>query len=108
MKAKTPPKNNKVSVGRAAVSKATLKNKKVTVTIKKMNGVSGYQVQAASDKKFKKNVKVVAAKGRKAIFKKWKKKNCYVRVRAYRKDAKGKRVYGKWSVVKKAKKSGSR
>lgn len=95
--------NNKISVGRAAISKATLKKKKVTVTIKKMNGVSGYQVQAASDKKFKKNVKKVAAKGTKAVIKKWKKKNCYVRVRAYRKDAKGKRVYGKWSTVKKAK-----
>lgn len=93
----------KISVGKAVVSKVTLKKKKVSVTIKKMNGVSGYQVQAASDKKIKKNVKTVSVKGKKAVIKKWKKKRCYVRVRAYKIDASGKRIYGKWSVVKKAK-----
>lgn len=100
-------KNNstgkKISVGKATVSKVTLKKKKVTVSIKKMSGVSGYQVQAASDKKIKKNVKSVKVTGRKAVFKKWKRKKCYVRVRAYQTDASGKRIYGKWSTVKKAK-----
>lgn len=106
----TSPKSNgsdgtKVSVGKASVSKATLKKKKVTVSIKKTTGASGYQVQAASDKKMKKNVKSITVTGRKAVFKKWKSKNCYVRVRAYKKDAQGKRIYGKWSAVKKVKKA---
>ncbi|MDE6567805.1 MAG: hypothetical protein K2K70_08760, partial [Lachnospiraceae bacterium] len=100
-------KNNtsgeKIRVGKAVVSKVTLKKKKVSVSIKKMSGVSGYQVQAASDKKIKKNVKTVSVKGKKAVIKKWKKKKCYVRVRAYKIDASGKRIYGKWSSVKKAK-----
>ncbi len=94
-----------VSVGKAAVSKATIKNKKVTVSIKKMAGAAGYQVQAASDKKIKKNVKSVRVKSRKAVFKKWKKKKCFVRVRAYKTDANGKRIYGAWSAVKKVKKA---
>lgn len=93
----------KLSVGKAAISKVTLRKKKVTVSIKKMSGASGYQVQIASDKKIKKNVKSINAKGRKAVYKKWKQKKCYVRVRAYQKDSSGKRVYGKWSAVKKAK-----
>lgn len=93
----------KISVGKATVSKATLKKKKVTVSIKKMSGVSGYQVQIASDNKIKKNVKSVKITSRKAVFKKWKRKKCYVRVRAYKKDVSGKRIYGKWSTVKKAK-----
>ncbi len=95
---------SKVSVGKAAVSKATIRKKKVTVSIKKMTGISGYQVQAASDKKIKKSVKSAHVKGRRAVFKKWKKKKCYVRVRAY-KTVKGKRVYGAWSAVKKVKKA---
>ena len=100
-------KNNstgkKVNIGKAVISKVTLKKKKVSVSIKKMSGVSGYQVQVASDKKIKKNVKSLFVKGKKAVIKKWKKKKCYVRVRAYQKDSSGKRIYGKWSTVKKAK-----
>lgn len=99
-----PTDGKTVKVGKATVSKVTVKKKKVTVTIKKMSGVSGYQVQAASDKKIKKNVKSVKGKSRKVVFKKWKRKACYVRVRAYKTDASGKRIYGKWSSVKKAKK----
>lgn len=107
-KQETPKQNpsdgKTVKVGKAAISKVTVKKKKVTVSIKKMSGVSGYQVQAASDKKIKKNVKSVKVKSRKAVFKKWKRKTCYVRVRAYKTNASGKRIYGKWSSVKKAKK----
>lgn len=107
-KSETPKQNQSdgktVKVGKAVVSKATVKKKKVTVSIKKMSGVSGYQVQVASDKKIKKNVKSVKVKSSKAVFKKWKRKTCYVRVRAYKTDASGKRIYGKWSTVKKAKK----
>lgn len=94
----------KLTVGRASISKAVLKKKKVTVSIKKVAGAAGYQVQVASDKKMKKNRKSVSVKSGKAVLKKWKRKKCYVRVRAYKTDAQGKRVYGKWSSVKKVKK----
>lgn len=64
--------------------------------------VSGYQIQVATDKKFKKNKKTVTAKKSKTkvkISKLKKKKKYYVRVRAY-KSVSGKKVYGAWSKVK--------
>lgn len=63
---------------------------------------SRYQIQVATDKKFKKNKKTVTAKKSKTkvkISKLKKKKKYYVRVRAY-KSVSGKKVYGAWSKVK--------
>ena len=48
-----------------------------------------------------KNKKTVTAKNGKITIKKWKKKYGYIKVRAYKLDSANKRVYGKWSKVKK-------
>ena len=77
--------------------------KAVSVEWKKVSGVKGYQIQVATDKKFKKNKKTVTVKKQKTTkvtIKKLKaKKKYYVRIRTY-KTVKGKRVYSSWSKVK--------
>ena len=78
------------------------KKLKVKAAWKKLTNVSGYQIQYATNKKFKK-AKSKTVKSTSVTLKKLKKKKTYfVRVRAY-KLANGKKVYGKWSSVKKVK-----
>ena len=80
--------------------------KAISVTWKKVGGVKGYQIQLATDKKFKKNKKTVTVKKQKTTkttVKKLKaKKKYYVRVRTY-KIVNGKKVYSSWSKVKSVK-----
>ena len=80
--------------------------KAVSVEWKKVGGVKGYQIQVATDKKFKKNKKTVTIKKQKTTkttVKKLKaKKKYYVRVRTY-KIVNGKKVYSSWSKVKSVK-----
>ena len=80
--------------------------KAILVTWKKVSGVKGYQVQVATDKKFKKNKKTVNIKKQKTTkttVKKLKaKKKYYVRIRTY-KIVNGKKVYSSWSKVKSVK-----
>lgn len=84
------------------ISKLTSKNKTLTVKLKKVSGVEGYQIICAFDKKFKKSMKLVETKKTSAKFKKLKSnKKYYVKARAYKFDEKGQRVYGKYSVIKK-------
>ena len=77
--------------------------KAVSVEWKKVSGVKGYQVQVATDKKFKKNKKTATVKKQKTTkvtIKKLKaKKKYYVRIRTY-KTVNGKKVYSSWSKVK--------
>ena len=78
----------------------------MSVEWKKVSGVSGYEIQLATDKKFKKNKKTVTIKKQKTTkttVKKLKaKKKYYVRVRTY-KTVNGKKVYSSWSKVKSVK-----
>ena len=68
-----------------------------------MASVSGYEIQLATDKKFKKNKKTVTIKKQKTTVKKLKaKKKYYVRVRTY-KIVNGKKVYSSWSKIKSVK-----
>ena len=80
--------------------------KAVSVEWKKVSGVKGYQIQVATDKKFKKNKKTVNIKKQKTTkttIKKLKaKKKYYVRIRTY-KIVNGKKVYSSWSKVKSVK-----
>ena len=91
-----------------SVSPKTVKaaKKAILVTWKKVSGVKGYQVQVATDKKFKKNKKTVNIKKQKTTkttVKKLKaKKKYYVRIRTY-KIVNGKKVYSSWSKVKSVK-----
>lgn len=87
---------------KAKIKKVKGYKKALEVRYAKVSGASGYQIQVATDKKFKKNKKTVTAKKSKTkvkISKLKKKKKYYVRVRAY-KSASGKKVYGAWSKVK--------
>ena len=78
------------------------KKSKVKVTWKKVPNSLGYQIQYATNKKFKK-AKKKTVKSTFVTLKKLKKKKTYfIRIRAY-KIADGKKVYGKWSSVKKVK-----
>ncbi len=80
--------------------------KAISVEWKKVSGVSGYEIQLATDKKFKKNKKTVTIKKQKTTkttVKKLKaKKKYYVRIRTY-KIVNGKKVYSSWSKVKSVK-----
>ena len=90
----------------AKFKKVKAAKKAVSVEWKKVSGVKGYQVQIATDKKFKKNKKTVTIKKQKTTkttVKKLKaKKKYYVRVRTY-KIVNGKKVYSSWSKAKSVK-----
>ncbi len=111
---KTTPTTKKVvkAPGKTKVKKAIKKKKspkKIKITLKKIKGAKGYQVAVYKNKKkAKKNKKAIKKKySTKAKFtvksKKFKKtKKLFVRARAYALDGK-KKVFGKWSKVKKVK-----
>ncbi len=96
--AKTVSKPKKTSVKKLSKGK-----KAVTVSWTKVSGVKGYQIQLATDKKFKNNKKTVTVKKQKTTKSTVKKlkanKKYYVRVRTY-KTVNGKNVYSAWSKVK--------
>ena len=90
----------------ASIKKVKGAKKAISVTWKKVSGVNGYEIQVATDKKFKKNKKTVTVKKQKTTkttVKKLKaKKKYYVRIRTY-KIVNGKKVYSSWSKVKSVK-----
>ena len=114
--AKPTHKYSKIKIkkpGRVKIKKVFKKKKsakKIRIKIKKVKRAKGYQVKIyKSKKKAKKNKKALVKKFRKykkkitIKSKKLKnKKKLYVRVRAYVLDG-NKKVYGKWSKVKKVK-----
>ena len=87
-------------------SNILLGKKSITVSWAKISGIKGYQIEIATDKKFKNNKKTVNIKKQKTVkitVKNLKaKKKYYVRVRTY-KVYKGKNIYYKWSSVKRVK-----
>jgi len=95
------PKIKKVSLAGVKPGK-----RKATVRWKKVPGASGYQVQAALNRKFTKGKKTYAVKKAKAtkktIRKLRRKKKYFVRARAYR-SVKGRKYYGSWSRAKSVK-----
>ena len=78
------------------------KGRKLIVCWNAVKGAKGYQLQYALNKKFKKKKSVQTKKTKYIIKKLKKKKTYYIRVRAYKMNGK-KKVYGKWSMVKKVK-----
>lgn len=94
----------KISVKKAGTPKlSNAKTKKLIVKYKKVSGVKGYEITYATNSKFKKGKKVTSTSKTSVTFKKMKKTTYYVRVRAYKLDSAGKKVYGKYSSVKKIK-----
>lgn len=98
---KAPSKPKKTSIKKLSNGK-----KKFTLSWSKISGVSGYQIQYSTDKKFKKNNKSVNIKKQKTTkttvknLKSYKK--YYVRIRTY-KTVNGKKVYSSWSKAKSVK-----
>ena len=96
----------KVSVGKTKVKKATKRKsaKKIKVTLKRVNGVSGYQVNVYKSKRTKKALATKNVTKVKFTFKskKVKKKKLFIRARAYGFNG-GIKVYGEWSAWKKVK-----
>ena len=78
------------------------KGRKLVVRWNTVKGAKGYQLQYALNKKFKKKKSIQTKKTKYTIKKLKKKKTYYIRVRAYKMNGK-KKVYGKWSKVKKIK-----
>ena len=84
------------------ITKLVKGSKKFTVKWKKISGVTGYQIQYSTNKKFKsaKKKTVKGAKKYKLTVKKLKaKKKYYVRIRTYKK-VNGKTYYSSWSKAK--------
>lgn len=96
---------SKVSVKGTTLSSAKKsKSKKIVLKYKKSSGAAGYEISYSTDKKFKKSVTKKTTKKLTYTISKLKKgKTYYVRVRAYKLDSAGKKVYGKYSKVIKVK-----
>ena len=95
----------KVKVAKASLTSAkNSKSKQILLKYKKVSGAKGYEISYSTNKKFKKAVtKKNTAKTSYTISKLKKGKIYYVRIRAYRMDSTGKKVYGKYSSMKKVK-----
>ena len=95
----------KVKVAKASLTSAkNSKSKQILLKYKKVSGAKGYEISYSTDKKFKKAVtKKNTAKTSYTISKLKKGKIYYVRIRAYKTDSTGKKVYGKYSSMKKVK-----
>lgn len=93
-------------ISTTTITSVKAENKTIKVKWKKRANITGYQIQVATDKKFKKNAKTVVVKKQKtttATIKKLKsKKKYYVRIRTY-KNSNNKKIYSPWSKVKSAK-----
>lgn len=92
-----------VVVKKPAKATVAAKANTVTVKIKKVADAEGYQIQYSTSKKFtKKTTKTKTTKKTSYKVTKLKKKTTYyVRVRSYKLDENGKKVYSKWTTVKK-------
>lgn len=95
-----------ISTTTTTITSVKAENKTIKVKWKKRANITGYQIQVATDKKFKKNAKTVVVKKQKtttATIKKLKsKKKYYVRIRTY-KNSNNKKLYSPWSKVKSTK-----
>ncbi|MDO5391454.1 MAG: DUF5722 domain-containing protein [Eubacteriales bacterium] len=91
-----------ISVGKAAISSlSNPKSEILRVAYKKVSGAKGYDVQAARSKDFKTGLRrTLTAKTTLDVDRMYKDYTYYVRVRAYKVDSAGKRVYGAFSAVK--------
>ena len=89
----------KVSVKKVVRSK---NNRNIKINIKKVKGVTGYQIKYSTNKKLKK-AKTVTTKSVKKTLKKLKKKTYYIQVRADVVKSGNVKVTGDWSKIKKVK-----
>lgn len=91
------------TIKKATISKVTNQSgKKAKVTFKAVSGAKGYEIQYATNKNFNsaKTTKASAQATNVTLKNLKKNKTYYVRVRAYKNDADGNKVYGAWSAYK--------
>ncbi|MCI8962732.1 MAG: hypothetical protein HFG37_03350 [Eubacterium sp.] len=102
---KTEPGTDTIKVAKVkGLSVKSIKGIKAKVKWSKVKGAAGYEIRYSTDKKLKKKVKKITTSKTTYTVKKLKKgKTCYFKVRAYKKGAKGKKIYGSFSSVKKMK-----
>lgn len=96
----------KISLKQAVIKNAVNKSKKAAVlSYGKISGANRYQIAYSTSSGFKKAAtKAINTAKKSYTIKKLKKgKTYYIKVRAYVKDSAGKKVYGKYSKVKKIK-----
>lgn len=79
-----------------------VKKKKIKVSIRKQNSVTGYQIKFSTSKKYNKGTigTVTMEKNNYTIKKLKKGRKYYIKVRSYVKDSTGRKIYGKWSKSK--------
>ena len=79
------------------------KGKKIKITLKeKVCGATGYEVKICTNKKFKKCVKTLTFTGTtKTVSKLNKNRTYYIKVRAYKTDSDGRKIYGSYSKITK-------
>lgn len=97
---------NKVSVAQGKIGKLTnRRSKRFTVAIKKVSGAEGYEVLYSDSKNFAGiNQKTLSASETSCTTPKLTKgQTYYVKVRVYKHDSTGNKIYGKYSPVKKIK-----
>ncbi|MBR4241066.1 MAG: leucine-rich repeat protein [Eubacterium sp.] len=98
-------KKAKLKVSAASIKKLSGGKKAITVNIKEVKNISGYQIQFSTSKSFK-TKKTVSVSNPKTVKKKIKnlkaKKKYFVRIRAYKKVSK-KTYYSSWSKAKSVK-----
>ena len=102
-KQQTTSKNVEKEPKTTRVKKVKSAKKSLIVTWLKVKEVKGYEIQVATDKKFKRNRKTVVVKKAKIVKQKIRKlkgkKKYFVRIRAYKFNGRIK-VYSGWSNVK--------
>lgn len=93
----------RVSVKKTRIESLTKTRKKLRITYSKITGVKGYEIQYSKNRTFKNSVKRKTSKLTYQTTSLKRNSTYYIRVRAYRFDSAGKRVFGKWSSEKKVK-----
>ena len=95
----------KVTVGKvSSISLKNTKSKRMTVNTKAVSGAKGYLITYARNASFTRDKKsLFTSYTKKNVNKLLKNKKYYVKVRAYKLDSTGKKIYGKYSSVKKIK-----
>ncbi|MDE5781510.1 MAG: InlB B-repeat-containing protein, partial [Lachnospiraceae bacterium] len=93
----------KVKVAKVSIKSIKAAKKKMTVTFKKVSGAKGYEIVYATNSKFKSAKKITTKSVKTTVTKLNSKSTIYVKVRAYKIDSTGKKVYGSYSSVKKVK-----
>lgn len=108
-RAKTIKITLNITPKKQTITTKILSGNRMAIKWKKDTRATGYQIQYAADKKFKKNAKSVTVKKNqstsKTITKLKKGKYCYTRVRSFKTiKVKGKtqKLYGPWSNIKKS------